>query len=194
MNYFGVISQPHISSQTPQQEAKYPSRPYPIPHQNRLYLHLDFINYIFLGPGVTFHSWCIAVPCTSGYILYKEVALKMYRIPSAKENIIIDVPQKIPIYMFSVALAFSETNFLIFYIVYKAIWYLCIFKGTWPRSILIGTSYSLCACVLKCQQEFSGHLMLMHCNNTQLKQNTLPLVLVSKGSILYFPAKFMEHI
>ena len=63
--------------------------------------------------------------------------MKIYGISSATANIITDVPQKIPIYTFSVALAYYGISIIIFL---KASDLECIFRGTSYLSIFIGTS------------------------------------------------------
>ena len=58
----------------------------------------------------------------------EEVPQKIYCISCATENIIMEVPQKISIYAFSVALAYNGISILIFL---KAPDIKCIFRGTW---------------------------------------------------------------
>ena len=58
----------------------------------------------------------------------EEVPMKIYCISSATENIVMEVPEKISIYTFSVALAYNEISIIIFL---KAPDLECIFRGTW---------------------------------------------------------------
>ena len=46
--------------------------------------------------------------------LVEEVSLKMYSISSATKNIIMEVPQKIPFFTFSVALACNGISIILF--------------------------------------------------------------------------------
>ena len=61
----------------------------------------------------------------------------MYRIPSAKENIIMAMPQKIPIYTFSATLGHNGISIIIFF---KAPALECIVSGTWSSDIFFGTT------------------------------------------------------
>ena len=67
----------------------------------------------------------------------EEVSLNMYCIPSAEENIIMEMPQKIPIYTFSATLGHNGISILIFF---KAPVLECIISGTWSSDIFFGTS------------------------------------------------------
>ena len=60
-------------------------------------------------------------------IVIEEVPQNMYHIPSAKENIIMEVPQKIPIHTFSATLGHNGIFVIIFF---KALTLECIFSGT----------------------------------------------------------------
>ena len=58
-------------------------------------------------------------------------------------NITIEVPQKISIYMFSVALAYNGIPFIIFYNIFNCTWCTCIFKGTSSIPKLTKPEYKL---------------------------------------------------
>ena len=67
----------------------------------------------------------------------------MYRIPSAKENITMEVPQKIQIYTFSATLGRNGISIIIF-LMAPALE--CIFSGTWSSHIVFGTTSTFLYC------------------------------------------------
>ena len=62
----------------------------------------------------TFLSMKIYHCCTEFISHVEEVPQNMYRIPSAEENIIMEVPQKIPIYACSATLDHNGISIIIF--------------------------------------------------------------------------------